>query len=183
MCTGNILILRSDIIVTPASRRSVSYTYLSTLVADYLVRLLGTTAEPSISLAAALEILPNTKNGIDLNPRFGTIDGFKESGSSLGAGGELSLFSLSKVPLVHGWIADPQEEAWDVLVGSVDGDYDRAVERVLEGEEISGSGASEEVEQSEEEMLKEVERRSLWTKEQEKKVRDGQSLRSPLRLE
>lgn len=87
----------------------------------------------------------------------------------------MSLFSLSRVCLVHGWIADPQEEAWDVLVGSAEGDYDKAVERVFEGEEIMGGGASSEVEQSEEEMIKEVERRSMWTKDQEKKVRDGES--------
>ena len=92
----------------------------------------------------------------------------------------MSLFSLSKIPLVHGWIADPQEEAWDVLVGSSEGDYDKAVERVLEGEEISGGGGDQETEQTEEEMLREVERRSLWTKDQEKKVRDGQfSLLAP----
>ena len=81
---------------------------------------------------------------------------------------------------MHGWIADPQEEAWDVLVGSSEGDYDKAVERVLEGEEISGGGGDQETEQTEEEMLREVERRSLWTKDQEKKVRDGQfSLLAP----
>lgn len=65
-----------------------------------------------------------------------------------------------------------------MLVGSAEGDYDKAVERVLEGEEISGGGGGNEIEQSEEDMIKEVERRSLWTKDQEKKVRDGQFLES-----
>ncbi|KAL8280292.1 hypothetical protein RQP46_007209 [Phenoliferia psychrophenolica] len=163
----NILILRGDILITPPHRPSVSYSYLSSLFADYLLRVLpSSSSSPDTDLSAALEILPTTRYGLSLNPRFGSIDGFRppESGSA----GELALFSLSKIDLLHGWVVDPQDEAtWEVLVGEA-GDYDKAVEMVVEGEVVSGG--LEGVDGNEEEMLQAIERRSQWTPDEERKV-------------
>lgn len=184
--TGNILILRGDILINPPHRPSVSYSYLSSLVGDYLLRLLSSSSsdDPDRALSAALEILPSTRYGLNLNPRFASIDGFRPTttsattspsqGAEGSVTGELALFALSKVPLLHGWVVDPQdEETWEVLVGEA-GDYDHAVEMVVEGEVVSG-GLDESGERTEEEVLALVAKRSLWTPADEKKVRTGSS--------
>lgn len=169
--TGNILVLRSSIVLLPPSRTSVSYTYLSSLVADYLVQHLTPTSP--LSLSSALSILPSTRYGLTLNPRFGSIDGFRETES---ATGELALFRLSGIELVHGWVVDPQdEETWRVVVEGC-GDYDTAVERVVEGEILSGGTGEGE---GEAEMVEEVARRSRWTPSEERQVREGAFLSSP----
>ncbi|KAK4703028.1 ubiquitin carboxyl-terminal hydrolase MINDY-1/2, partial [Phenoliferia sp. Uapishka_3] len=170
----NILILRGDILITPPHRPSVSYSYLSSLFADYLLRSSPTAGGNADSdLVAALEILPTTRYGLNLNPRFGSIDGFRppENSNSASATGELALFSLSKVPLLHGWVVDPQDEdTWEVVCGEA-GDYDKAVEMVVEGQVISGG--IEGVDGNEDEMMAAVEKRSRWTPEEERKVQQA----------
>lgn len=52
---GNILILRGDLEILPPERATVSYEYLSRLVAEYL---LGTS--PDVDISAALSIMPYT---------------------------------------------------------------------------------------------------------------------------
>lgn len=184
---GNILILRNDLHIAPG-RTSVTYSHLSNLLADYFLRRTSASTNPStssteLSLTVALSILPQTRYGLNLNPRFDRIDGFSTSSSasvSASGKGELALFALAGIPLLHGWLADPSEpETHEVLVGEKGcRDYDTAMEWVVEGSEVAGGadklGIREE-KMSEEELVKEVERRSGWSEEQEKKVRRGGS--------
>ncbi|GAA5921337.1 hypothetical protein JCM3775_003000 [Rhodotorula graminis] len=180
----NILILRGDLDVAPG-RTSVTYSYLSNLLADYFLRASSSSAAtPSgheLSLEAALSILPQTRYGLNLNPRFDRIDGFasppsSSSSAAATSSGELALFALARIPLLHGWLADPAEpEAYDALVGE-EGcrDYDTALERVVEGAEVAGGAGRLDVreeELSDEEMVREAELRSGWTEEQARKVR------------
>ena len=53
---GNILILRECIQILPYERTTVSYDYLSQLLADYLL-----TALPDVDISAALSIMPATR--------------------------------------------------------------------------------------------------------------------------
>ncbi|ORY37174.1 hypothetical protein BCR35DRAFT_273434 [Leucosporidium creatinivorum] len=174
----NVLILRGDIHITPPSRQSVTYSFLSALVGDHLLR--SSSPKSPLSLEAALEILPSTRYGLDLNPRFGHIDGFRQSGEAKEEGkqgsGELALFAMSKVPLLHGWVVDPQDEqTWDAVVEKT-GDYDAALEKIVEGEVIAGEQV-EDGEEDEEKVMKAVEARSLWTAEQEEKVQQAHLIR------
>ncbi|GAA5898823.1 uncharacterized protein JCM6883_003437 [Sporobolomyces salmoneus] len=188
----NVLILRNDLHIPPGRDR-VTYSYLSTLLADYFLRISSTSSssapspaliQPSeaslgpppsssqqLSLEAALSILPHTQYGLNLNPQFTRIDGFTSSSTS--GQGELALFSLAQIPLLHGWIADPaDEEPYEVLREARD--YDRAIELMVEGSEIAGKlGLQGQggIDLSEEELLKEAERRSQWTSEEEDRVR------------
>lgn len=141
-----------------------------------------------MSLSSVLSILPQTRYGLNLNPRFDRIDGFSSSSSETETAGELALFALAGIPLLHGWLADPSygSETHQALLEC--GDYDAALEAIVHGAEIAG-GVEKlrmdglvmgEHEHEEEEMLKEVERRSQWTPEQEVKVRKGEC---PSRLE
>jgi hypothetical protein len=190
---GNVLILRNDLHIAPGRDR-VTYSYLSTLLADYFLRITSTPSAPpspavaqttpttlfaqsstrQLSLEAALSILPQTQYGLNLNPQFLRIDGFTSSPNS--GEGELALFSLAQIPLLHGWIADPSDqETYEVLKEAKD--YDRAVEMMVEGSEVAGKLGLEGqggIDLSEEELLKEAERRSQWTHEEEEKVRKGE---------
>lgn len=55
--TGNILILRGDIEILPPDRETVSYEFLSQLVAEYLVK-----ASPDTDISAALSKMPMTQS-------------------------------------------------------------------------------------------------------------------------
>lgn len=145
------------------------------MVADYLLRTSTTTSE---SLSSALSILPTTQFGLNLNPRFGSIDGFRNSSftstTESEESGELALYRLARVPLLHGWVVDPQdEELWDVVVENC-GDYDSALIKLVEGDVLSGESTVDLDNATEEEVMRAVERRSQWTPEEEKKVRDGE---------
>ncbi|KAH9823178.1 hypothetical protein DFH28DRAFT_881163 [Melampsora americana] len=114
----NILLLRGSIVLPgPSDRTSISFQTLSSVLADYLVR---HSSDPT-NLSTALSVIPSSRTGLDLNPRFGSIDGFGPGS------GELALFSSAGVSLVHGWVADPQDQdTWDALMKC--GDYDKALQ-------------------------------------------------------
>ncbi|GAA5910122.1 hypothetical protein JCM5296_001964 [Sporobolomyces johnsonii] len=176
----NILILRNSIHIAPG-RDSVTYSFLSNLLADYFLRITTTTPSSEVpltptsatttqlSLEAALSILPSTQSGLNLNPQFSRIDGFVSTPSS--GAGELALFSLAQIPLLHGWLADPgDQETYEALREA--GNYDRALEMVVEGSEIAGGRLElREEEMSDEELISEAQRRSQWTPLEEQKVR------------
>lgn len=89
----NVLILRGSVHL-PLGRDRVSYADLSHLIADFLVeRPQGTSG---LSLEAALEILPSTVKGLNVNPAFAGVGRFEAQG----AGGELALFELCGQSLI-----------------------------------------------------------------------------------
>lgn len=55
--TGNILILRGNIDIQPPERRTVSYEFLSQLVAEYLLA-----SSPDVDISAALSVMPYTQS-------------------------------------------------------------------------------------------------------------------------
>ena len=57
VCIGNILILRDNITILPPERRTVSYEFLSQLVAEYLLN-----TSPDVDISSALEIMPYTQS-------------------------------------------------------------------------------------------------------------------------
>ncbi|KAF5359394.1 hypothetical protein D9756_002911 [Leucocoprinus leucothites] len=126
----NILILRGNITILPPERRTVSYEFLSQLVAEHLL-----TSSPDVDISAALEIMPYTQKGMDLNPLFTSSTSFRPSQHA--AGGGLNLFEKAKIELVHGWLVDPESEEGGVM-GRVAKDYDRAVELIAEVDHLTG---------------------------------------------
>ncbi|KAG8833911.1 hypothetical protein FRC17_009870 [Serendipita sp. 399] len=116
----NILILRGAIVIRPPDRTSVSYEYLASLVGDYLVN----TAQ-DVDLDVVFSILPKTQYGMDLNPLFTGISSFRPGGE----GGELKLFDLAGIKLVHGWIADPDSHEYAAL--SKTEDYDTSMDAIV----------------------------------------------------
>ena len=96
-------------------RTSASYEYLASLIADYIV---NSHQCSNPDLTAALSVLPKTQYGMDLNPLFTGVSSFRPAA----AGGELALFELCRIPLVHGWLVDPCSPEYPVLERC--GDYD-----------------------------------------------------------
>jgi len=116
----NILILRGEIVITPPDRPSVSYEYLSTLLGDYLVNKCS-----DVDLDSVFSVLPKTQHGLDLNPLFTGISSFRPAGS----GGELKLFELAGIRLVHGWLVDPDSQEHAALAKTED--YDTSVNSIV----------------------------------------------------
>jgi len=148
----NVLLLRGSIVLPgPSTRTSISFSSLLNLLSDYLIH---QELEPA-QLESALSTIPITQTGLDLNPRFASIDGFRPSDAPQG----LDLFSAVRIPLVHGWIADSQDfDTWDVIVGKC-GDYDKALELVVIGEELLAKQLQNpqiELTQEEQNLLKEA---------------------------
>ncbi|SPO40552.1 uncharacterized protein PSFLO_06034 [Pseudozyma flocculosa] len=142
----NVLLLRGEVHLTPPDRPVVSYSYLSQLLADHL--LARSASDPSLDLGAALSILPRTQRGLDVDVCFASHDAFSTtrpaadadapspSDQSDSGAGELALFKLCGVPLVHGWLADPADsQAYQAVLQA--GSYNRAVDVVVQGDEIA----------------------------------------------
>ncbi|PWY99098.1 hypothetical protein BCV70DRAFT_124150 [Testicularia cyperi] len=150
----NILLLRGDLIITPPDRPVVSYSYLSELVADYLLSRIGdnSSGDAGLSLEAALSILPRTRYGLDVDVDFSSYTSFStsaaEASTSPSSGydpdaalsdgaGELALFKLCGVPLVHGWLPDPADaDTFQAATRAVS--YNRAADIVVRGDEAAG---------------------------------------------
>ncbi|TFK82191.1 hypothetical protein K466DRAFT_666660 [Polyporus arcularius HHB13444] len=122
----NILILRDKIQILPYERTSVSYDYLSQLVAEYLLMTC-----PDVDISAALSVMPVTRKGLDLNPLFTGSTSFRPAG----AGGELKLFEQAAIKLVHGWLVDPSSPEYEVL--SRTEDYDTSVNLLVEVDHLT----------------------------------------------
>jgi hypothetical protein len=81
------------------------------------------------------------KEGMDLNPLFTSATTFRPSSimpSSSGAGGELDLFLLTRIPLVHGWLVDPDSPAARAMLEESTEDYDSAVALIAEADHLAG---------------------------------------------
>lgn len=139
---GNILILRGDITILPPDRETVSYEFLSQLVAEYLL-----VNAPGVDVSAALSILPYTQSkrypslsghsyprplgGMDLNPVFTSPFKFNPSGD----GKELQLFDQTNMKLVHGWLVDPGSTEAEAMTSVQD--YDNATILIAEADHLA----------------------------------------------
>ncbi|CAE6414425.1 unnamed protein product [Rhizoctonia solani] len=139
----NILILRGDIVIQPPGRKSVSYEYLAGLIADHIIA--SPLLDPaSDNLTKALSTLPHTQRGMDLNPVFTDLSAFSTSPASTTHAP--TLFDLSRVRLVHGWLADPQSPAYAALEKVRD--YDTATTLIVSCDSLMGGKMVESVGES-----------------------------------
>lgn len=74
------------------------------------------------NLADAISMLPRLATGIDVNLRFNDIQGMEFTG-------EISVFDLLGIELVHGWVVDPQDALTAAAVG--DKTYNELVYQVI----------------------------------------------------
>ncbi|PWN32543.1 uncharacterized protein FA14DRAFT_114243, partial [Meira miltonrushii] len=127
--------LRGTVQITPEDRPAVSYSYLSSMLGEHLIDAISTNPGAALDLEAALSILPQTQYGLDVNVKFSAIDAFATESEHTEA--PLALFKLCNVPLVHGWLADQADaETWAAVVERA-GNYDKALDRVVAGDDIA----------------------------------------------
>ncbi|KAI8150352.1 hypothetical protein BJV82DRAFT_18158 [Fennellomyces sp. T-0311] len=188
----NVLFLRGDLEIRPPDREVVTFEYLVERLGDYLLTH-GPTANTSgkpdnkptqqephrmertvsrqstaeyvltyrYNLDAALSILPNLQTGLDVNTKFSSIRGFEPTA-------ELAMFDLFGVELVHGWLADPQDQETYRIVVEKCGSYNSVVECVVRGDTLS-SGAV--VEGENKQQISDTPKQ--WTPEQEQQIQEG----------
>ncbi|KAJ9092360.1 hypothetical protein QFC21_006860 [Naganishia friedmannii] len=152
LALANVLILRGSIHIS-SKLDKISYSALAALIADFLVTRPQDANARGLTLEAALDILPTTVSGLNVNVGFDDIKSFQatEEGSS----DELALFAMAGVELVHGWIADKSSgEEWEALErasgGGVGGrkqvpTYDGVQEAIIKGLDGQGQNSSDAV--------------------------------------
>ncbi len=182
----NILLLRGELQITPPDRPVVSYSYLSQLLAEHLLTKVGTEGFGGEGLEAALSTLPRTQYGLDVDVGFDSITSFAATAGNDGGAGELALFRLCGVPLVHGWLPDPADAQTCQAVQAA-GSYNKATDILVRGDEIAegavvrdrGVGLLEAKLASESSTSngKQPERQA-WTDEQKVVVRQALALQS-----
>ncbi|ORY92070.1 hypothetical protein BCR43DRAFT_518075 [Syncephalastrum racemosum] len=115
------------------------------------------------NLDAALSILPNLQTGLDVNVRFSSIRDFEPTA-------ELAMFDLFHVDLVHGWIADPQDEETYKTIVEKCGSYNSVVECVVKGDTLS-SGVVVDCQDGQTEANPAEPKK--WTAEEERQIQEG----------
>jgi len=68
---------------------------------------------------------------MDLNPLFTGVSSFRPAGE----GGELKLFDLASIKLVHGWLADPDSQEFPAL--SKTEDYDTSLDAMVAADSVT----------------------------------------------
>ena len=101
---------------------------------------------------------------MDLNPQFTAVSSFRPAGD----GGELKLFELTGIDLVHGWLADPDSPEFDVI--SKVEDYDTAVNLIVSADHLTEGQL---VRASEDLQGLVTDMGSNWTPEQRQRIEDG----------
>ena len=101
---------------------------------------------------------------MDLNPQFTAVSSFRPAGD----GGELKLFDLTGIKLVHGWLVDPESPEFDVI--SKVEDYDASVNLVVSADHLTKGQL---VRASEDFQSLVLDVGNDWTPEDRQKVEDG----------
>lgn len=103
---------------------------------------------------------------MDLNPQFTAVSSFRPAGD----GGELKLFELAGINLVHGWLVDPNSPEYDVLARAED--YDNSVNMIVSADDLT-KGQLVRAGEDLDEILTST--GDNWSAEERQKVADGRS--------
>lgn len=115
LAIANVLILQNAIFVHP-DKRSIALNELIEIVANAFVEKGASRGHESDvrkdsrqqQLNSVLNIVPNMARGLDLNVHFSGVTAFEFTE-------EISVFDALDIPLLHGWVLDPQ----DMITSSV----------------------------------------------------------------
>jgi hypothetical protein len=133
LALANVLILRGSFHISHKLEK-ITYAALSALIADFLVSRPQSGNPRGLTLEAALNILPTTVRGLNVNVGFDDIKSFQ---ATEGSSDELALFEMAGVDLVHGWIADTgSSEEWAAMkraAGDEIPTYDGLQEAIIRG--------------------------------------------------
>ncbi|KAL5111809.1 Ubiquitin carboxyl-terminal hydrolase MINDY-1 [Taenia crassiceps] len=108
-------VVSSDLIIAALSDELLSY---STVDWDEGMRL-----NYEENLSSALSIFPSLQTGLDINVRFTGVSDFEYTPA-------LTIFDLFRIPLYHGWVADPQDR--DLVEALKNQTYNQVVEMIID---------------------------------------------------
>ncbi|VDM29397.1 unnamed protein product [Toxocara canis] len=115
----------------PDKAEFVSEKDLLQRVADCLLRLKPEGLDESDALnyeqniSDVLSLVPSLPRGLDVNVQFNGVSKFEYTTAS-------AFFDLLGIPLLHGWVADPQQNELVQLLGNLG--YNEVTERIVSGE-------------------------------------------------
>jgi ubiquitin carboxyl-terminal hydrolase MINDY-1/2 len=109
LAIANVLILQNAIFVHP-DKRCIALNELIEIVANAFVEKDASRSHESDvrkdsrqhQLNSVLNIIPNMARGLDLNVLFSGVNAFEFTE-------EISVFDALDIPLLHGWVLDPQD--------------------------------------------------------------------------
>ncbi|GBF89509.1 hypothetical protein Rsub_02081 [Raphidocelis subcapitata] len=134
LAIANVLSLRNELKLPQDAGREVSQERLVTMVADRLLEASQAyerdapspeaAAHAAHAVAECFEVLPKLTTGVDVNVKFHSIHAFEPTR-------EVAVFDLLGVPLVHGWLYDPEDAQTAAVFGNRS--YNELVEVLLLG--------------------------------------------------
>jgi len=130
----NVLLLRGRLGL-PEGCQVVSAGQLLEWLADLLLDIReGEGARPDLqhNVNDAIAVLPRLATGLDVNVRFTGVSDFEYTE-------ELIIFDLLHIPLLHGWLVDPEAREVGVAVNTLS--YNQLVETVIRDKDSSDSVA------------------------------------------
>jgi len=117
----NVLLLSGKMSLNEGTE-VISSDFLNEYIANLLLTQESSSSNTAMRISDAIGILPTLSRGLDVNVQFYAVDAFEFTK-------EIEVFELLKVPLYHGWLVDPQEEAVANAVGRLS--YNQLVEKVI----------------------------------------------------
>ncbi|KAH9285763.1 Uncharacterized protein ECG_00570 [Echinococcus granulosus] len=124
----NFLLLRGKLTL-PANHEVVSSDLIIAALSDELLSHStvdwdeGTRLNYEENLSSALSIFPSLQTGLDINVRFTGVSDFEYTPA-------LTVFDLFRIPLYHGWVADPQDR--DLVEALRNQTYNQVVEMIID---------------------------------------------------
>ncbi|CDS41362.1 protein FAM63A [Echinococcus multilocularis] len=124
----NVLLLRGKLAL-PADHEVVSSDLIIAALSDELLSHStvdwdeGTRLNYEENLSSALSIFPSLQTGLDINVRFTGVSDFEYTPA-------LTVFDLFRIPLYHGWVADPQDR--DLVEALRNQTYNQVVEMIID---------------------------------------------------
>ena len=136
LAIANVLSLRNELKL-PSGCADISQSKLITMIVDLLLERnkqlehhADFAADFQQNMADAFEVLQKLTTGIDVNVKFHSVFAFEPTK-------EVSVFDLLGIPLVHGWLVDPQDTTTTTVFRNKS--YNELVEMLLlslDGQEI-----------------------------------------------
>ena len=111
-----------ELLITNSLAHKRNCSFINTFTANLLLTQESSSSNNALRISDAIEILPTLSRGLDVNVQFYAVDAFEFTK-------EIEVFELLKVPLYHGWLVDPQEEAVANAVGKLG--YNQLADKVI----------------------------------------------------
>lgn len=128
LAIANVLSLRNELKL-PSGIRSITQSNLITAIVDLLLERSKHLEEASAAdyqqtISDIFPVLQKLTTGIDVNVKFHNAHAFE-------ATSEVAVFDLLGIPLVHGWLVDPQDAPTAAVFGNKS--YNELIELLLLG--------------------------------------------------